>query len=89
MGNPKCFLSYSWDSIEHEEWVRKFACELKRNGVEIYFGQWGTYPGIDLTKYFENSIRESGLCPFDLYAIIRKKSECWKWRSRIRKSDNY
>ena len=74
MGNPKCFLSYSRDSVEHEEWVRKFACELKRNGVEIYFDQWDIYPGIDLTKYFDISIRESDFVLLICTLLFAKKA---------------
>jgi hypothetical protein len=74
MGNPKCFLSYSWDSIEHKEWVRKLACELQRNGVETYLDQWDTYPGIDLTKYFETSIRESDFVLLICTPLFAKKA---------------
>lgn len=59
MKNPKCFISYSWDSEEHKEWVRKLAINLQSNGVITLLDQWDTYPGIDLIKYMETSIRES------------------------------
>jgi hypothetical protein len=59
MVGPKCFISYSWDSDEHKEWVRSLATELMRNGVETFLDQWDLTPGMDLTNYVETCIRES------------------------------
>lgn len=57
--NPSCFISYSRDDIGHEKWVREFATKLVKNGVETALDQWDSYPGMDLTRYQETSIRES------------------------------
>lgn len=56
---PKCFISYSWDSALHCEWVRKLASDLVNNGVSVFLDQWDMSPGHDLTRYMETSIRES------------------------------
>lgn len=34
MKNPKVFVSYSWDSVEHQEWVLSLVNELRRNGIQ-------------------------------------------------------
>jgi hypothetical protein len=35
MTNPECFISYSWDSEAHKDWVRSLATELMSNGVNV------------------------------------------------------
>jgi hypothetical protein len=59
MNSPKCFISYSWDSDLHKNWVRLLAEQLQDNGVFTYLDQWDVSPGTDLTKYMEESIRKS------------------------------
>ena len=59
MGKPSCFISYSWDSRKHKEWVRKLATHLQRNGVLTHLDQWDVRPGMDLPDYVERCIRES------------------------------
>jgi len=36
---PKVFVSYSWDSKEHQEWVKKLVDDLSSKGIEINFDQ--------------------------------------------------
>lgn len=59
MDNPKCFISYSWDSKEHQDWVRRLAETLHMNGVETQLDQWDLKPGQDMTAFMEYSIRSS------------------------------
>ncbi|MCK4820066.1 toll/interleukin-1 receptor domain-containing protein [bacterium] len=59
MAEPSCFISYSWDSEEHREWVRLLAEKLQRNGVLARLDQWDVALGDDLTTYMETAIRES------------------------------
>ena len=59
MAQSRCFISYSWDSADHKDWVRHLATELQRNGVVTHLDQWDVHPGMDLTKYMETRIRES------------------------------
>jgi hypothetical protein len=55
----RCFISYSWESASHKNWVREFAAKLRSNGVDVTLDQWDAYPGIDLTMFMEKYIRES------------------------------
>ncbi len=55
----KCFISYSWESESHKKWVREFATKLRHKGVDVALDQWDAHPGIDLTKFMEENIRES------------------------------
>jgi hypothetical protein len=59
MSNTKCFISYSWDSSSHKDWVRFLAERLHNKGVYTFLDQWDLSPGSQLTKYMETSIRES------------------------------
>lgn len=59
MDPPRCFISYSWDSEEHRDWVRKLATRLRECGIDAILDQWHCAPGIDLTKFMEQSVRGS------------------------------
>ena len=55
----RCFISYSWDSQEHCDWVRKLATRLRECGIDAILDQFHCAPGTDLTKFIEKAIRES------------------------------
>ena len=59
MDAPRCFISYSWDSEPHRDWVRKLATRLREQGVDAILDQFHCAPGMDLTKFMEESLRES------------------------------
>lgn len=42
MSTPKVFISYSWDSIEHQEWVINLANKLRSSGVEANIDKFAT-----------------------------------------------
>ena len=56
---PKVFLTYSWDSEDHKQWVKKFATRLRRDGIDITLDQWEAVHGDQLTEFMEKAIRES------------------------------
>jgi hypothetical protein len=74
MTNPKCFISYSWDSDEHKDWVRCLATELQRNGVETRLDQWDAHLGMDVTNYMETCIRESNFVLIVCTPIFAQKA---------------
>jgi hypothetical protein len=59
MAPPRCFISYSWDSEAHREWVRKLATRLRECGIDAILDQFHCAPGMDLTQFMERSVRES------------------------------
>lgn len=59
MTSPTCFLSYSWDTPDHQRWVRDLATSLQRNGVTVHLDQWDLRPGADLQQYMESCVRVS------------------------------
>lgn len=39
-GHPVVFISYSWDSEEHQKWVLKFSEDLAKNGIFVLLDQY-------------------------------------------------
>lgn len=53
----KIFISYSWDGLEHQEWVLKLASDLiEKFGVDVILDQFELSAGKDLTHFMENAI---------------------------------
>jgi len=59
MIEPRCFISYSWESKSHKDWVRYLAEQLQANGIFVHLDQWDIALGDDLPHYMETSIRDS------------------------------
>jgi len=55
---PKVFLSYSWSSKEHEDWVLKLANDLVAFGIDIVFDKWDLIEGADKFKYMEKMVTD-------------------------------
>lgn len=53
------FISYSWDSDEHKNWVKKFADELIRNGLDVYLDQYDLRSGDRTPHFMEDKIMSS------------------------------
>lgn len=56
---PTAFLSYSYDSPEHKEWVLKLASRLRANGVKATLDKWEIEPGDPLPEFMERAVREN------------------------------
>jgi hypothetical protein len=56
---PKVFVSYSYDSDEHEEWVQGLAVHLARKGVDVIFDKWHLKLGESIPKFMEISVRDA------------------------------
>ena len=52
------FISYSWDSDEHKDWVRRLAERIRSDGVDAKLDQWETAPGDQLTEFMERGVRD-------------------------------
>ena len=53
-----CFISYSWDSENHRQWVIGLGTELRKNGVDVRLDAWHTMLGDDLPQFMEDGIRD-------------------------------
>jgi hypothetical protein len=56
---PKVFISYSYDSTEHETWVEQLATMLRSDGIEAILDKWYLHPGDPITQFMEQSIRDA------------------------------
>jgi hypothetical protein len=57
---PSAFMSYSWDTPEHKNWVLRLAERLRtEGGVNLILDQWHLPVGGDRTYFMESNIRES------------------------------
>lgn len=57
---PTAFISYSWDTPTHKEWVLDLATRLRsEGGVNVILDQWHLTVGGDRTYFMEASIHES------------------------------
>lgn len=58
MENPKLFISYSWSSPEHEDWVLNLATELRENGVDVTLDKWELKEGHDANAFMEKMVTD-------------------------------
>lgn len=57
--NPKVFISYTWESKEHVEWVRGLSTRLRADGVVVTLDQWELQPGDRMQLFMETAVREN------------------------------
>jgi len=56
----RVFVSYSWDSEEHRDWVLKFVYRLRQHGIDAFNDQTELALGARIPEFMERSVRESG-----------------------------
>ncbi|KJS16391.1 MAG: hypothetical protein VR69_09445 [Peptococcaceae bacterium BRH_c4b] len=58
---PKVFISYSWSSVKHEQWVLELAERLMSDGIWIVLDKWDLKEGQDKYKFMEQMVTDSGI----------------------------
>lgn len=56
---PKVFISYSWTTPQHEQWVNDLATRLTENGVDVLYDKWNLKEGHDIFAFMEKMVLES------------------------------
>jgi hypothetical protein len=56
MTAPKLFISYSWSSSEHEQWVVDLATELRESGADVILDKWDLKEGNDAVAFMEQMV---------------------------------
>lgn len=56
---PSVFISYSYDSTEHCEWVERLSAVLTRNDVSVTLDAFIVFPGSNLEEFMEKGLEES------------------------------
>lgn len=73
---PTVFISYSWDSSEHEKWVLNLATKLINNGVNVILDKWDLGKlGKLLPNFMESSINKSDRVICIMTPNYKKKTE--------------
>ncbi|UOO89164.1 TIR domain-containing protein [Vitreoscilla massiliensis] len=55
---PKLFISYSWSSPEHEDWVLELATSLRQDGVDAMLDKWDLKEGHDSIAFMERMVND-------------------------------
>lgn len=79
MGNEQkaitIFISYSWDSEEHKEWVKRFADRLIKNGLDVYIDQYDLQKGDRVPHFMEDKITLSDFVLVICTDLYKKKAD--------------
>lgn len=54
--NPKVFISYSWEDIEHKEWALNLVDRLINDGIDAHIDQYELRHGDRLPQFMEQEI---------------------------------
>ncbi|OOQ56966.1 SEFIR domain-containing protein [Mucilaginibacter pedocola] len=57
MENKKVFISYSWSSPSHEDWVLELANRLVQDGVDVILDKWDLREGHDKYHFMEGMVK--------------------------------
>jgi hypothetical protein len=74
MSHPTAFISYSWDTYQHREWVAAWATRLRREGIDVKLDQWHVVPGGQLPEFMEREIRDNSF-------VLIVCTPRYKWKS--------
>ncbi len=58
------FISYKWEDDAHNQWVEKFATDLRRAGIEAVLDRWEVKFGDSFTDYMTSKIAEADVVLF-------------------------
>ncbi|MFR6017319.1 MAG: toll/interleukin-1 receptor domain-containing protein [Paraclostridium sordellii] len=74
--NPKAFISYSWDSEEHKDWVKQLWQTLRENGVDATIDEVETQTEtIDLNRMMVEGIKNNDYVIVVLTENYARKSD--------------
>jgi hypothetical protein len=58
VNRPKTFISYSWSTVAHEQWVIDFAKRLVSDGVDVILDKWELREGQDKYAFMERMVTD-------------------------------
>lgn len=58
---PRVFISYSWSSPAHGEWVLQLATELRSEGVDVVLDKWDLKEGQDKYQFMESMVTDASI----------------------------
>ena len=69
--NKKVFISYSWGSKEHQDWVVNLSKRLMNNTIDVVLDRWDLKDGNDLHSFMETMVKSDEVFKF---LILYKKN---------------
>lgn len=57
--SPRIFISYSWTSDEHVEWIADLGERLMNDGIDVVLDQWSLKDGQDLNTFMEQMVNDT------------------------------
>ncbi|MBT4878903.1 MAG: TIR domain-containing protein [Alphaproteobacteria bacterium] len=57
----KLFISYSWSSENHQQWVLKLATELRCKGVDVILDKWDLKEGSCMYTFMEKMVSDEAI----------------------------
>ncbi|MPN55792.1 hypothetical protein SDC9_203476 [bioreactor metagenome] len=74
--NPKVFVSYSWDNIEHQQWVVDLTNGLRRKGIDATMDLFQTQQKtVNLNRMMIENIKQSDYVVVVLTEEYAKKAD--------------
>jgi hypothetical protein len=58
---PRLFISYSWSSPQHEQWVVDLATELVASGIDVVLDKWDLREGHDAIAFMEKMVTDPSI----------------------------
>ncbi len=58
---PKLFISYSWTTPEHEQWVLMLSTELRESGIDVILDKWDLKEGQDAIDFMEQMVKDPNI----------------------------
>src|SRR5260370_34859253 len=55
------FVSYSWTSEKHQQWVLELATRLRADGVNVILDVWDLRPGQDKHAFMEKTVLDEAI----------------------------
>lgn len=69
---PKCFICYAWGDMAQEEWVLRFARDLRNSDVDVLLDRWHNSPGTRISEYTDQ-IHKSAFIIVIGTSLLREK----------------
>src|SRR5947209_19355953 len=59
--SPRAFISYSWSSPQHEQWVLDLAGRLVNDSVDVILDKWELREGQDKYSFMERMVTDESV----------------------------
>ncbi|MBS1702944.1 MAG: toll/interleukin-1 receptor domain-containing protein [Armatimonadetes bacterium] len=79
MSNPTVFLSYSWDSDSHRQWVLGLAQRLEDHGIKVILDKSDAKLTDQVPHFMERAVEDS-----DFVLVICTPNYRVRWLRKIR-----